>query len=218
MFGHVVVDEAQDLTAAEWQVLLWRCPSRSFTVVGDRAQSRSPFPEAWEERLAAVGLPRARVLRLSINYRTPASLMAPAAAVTTAARPDVLVPESVRTGGRPLVVERADDGVHLVAAAVTRAVELLGGRGTAGVVLHPDRARPPAPEGLAFYAPEDLQGLEMDVVVIVEPVELWQDDEAAAPSLYVTLTRATQSVVLLHQRELPAAAVPLLQHLAPAAG
>lgn len=60
--------------------------------------------------------------------------------------------------------------------------------------------------GVAFYAPEDLQGLEMDVVVIVEPAELFGDDDAAAPSLYVTLTRATQAVVVLHQRELPACA------------
>lgn len=218
VFTHVVVDEAQDLTAVEWQVVLWRCPSRSVTVVGDRAQCRSPFPESWEERLARVGLPRARVLRLSINYRTPIALMAPAAAVITAARPDVLVPEPIRTDGRPPMVERVGDRVDLVPAAVVRAAELLGGQGTAGVVLHPDRQRPAAPEDVTFYAPEDLPGLEMDVIVIVEPAELWRDDEAAAPSLYVTLTRATQAVVVLHHRELPTCALPLTRHLAGAAG
>lgn len=80
-FPHVVVDEAQDLTGVEWQVLLWRCPSRSFTVVGDRAQSRAPIAESWVERMASVGLPRARVLRLSMSCRTPAALLEPAAAV-----------------------------------------------------------------------------------------------------------------------------------------
>ena len=209
-FSHVVVDEAQDLTAVDWQVLLWRCPSRSFTVVGDRAQSRTAFAESWAERMAAVGLPRARVLRLSINYRTPRALMEPAAAVILAARPDVAVPEAIRTDGRPLVVERLSEGADLVAVAVGRAVELLGGSGTAGVVLHPSRQRPGAPEGVGFYVPEDLQGLEMDVVVIAEPAELWGDDEAAAPSLYVTLTRATQAVVVLRTRELPACALPLV--------
>jgi hypothetical protein len=210
VFTHVVVDEAQDLTAAEWQVLLWRCPSRSFTVVGDRAQSRSPFPESWAERMAAVGLPRARVLRLSVNYRTPAVLMAPAATVIRAARPDVGVPDAIRTDGRPPQVSRLADGGDLAEAAVARAVELLGGSGTAGVVLHPDRQRPTAADGVTVYSPEDLQGLEMDVVVIVEPAELWHDDDAAAaPSLYTTLTRATQAVVVLHQRELPACAWPL---------
>jgi len=209
VFTHVVVDEAQDLTAAEWQVVLWRCPSRSVTAVGDRAQCRAPFPQSWEEHLAAVGLPRARVQRLTINYRTPIALMTPAAAVITAARPDAVVPEAIRTDGRPLVVERVGDGTDLVAAAVVRAVDLLGGQGTAAVVLHPDRQRPAAPADVRFYAPEELQGLEMDVVVVVEPAELWPDDEAAAPSLYVTLTRATQAVVVLHCRELPTCAWPL---------
>ena len=213
VFSCVVVDEAQDLTAVEWQVLLWRCPSRSFTVVGDRAQSRQPFPESWQERLAAVGLPRARVLRLSINYRTPARLMAPAVEVITAARPDVMVPEAIRTDGRPLEVEHVPDAADLVPLAVARAVALRGGQGTAGVVLHPERPRPTAPGGVTFYAPEDLQGLEMDVVVVVEPAELWRDDEAAAPSLYVTLTRATSAVVVLHSRELPACALPLARHV-----
>lgn len=209
-FSHVVVDEAQDLTPVEWQVVLWRCPSRSVTVVGDRAQARQPFPESWEERLAAVGLPRARVLRLSVNYRTPRTLMTSAAAVITAARPDVLLPEAIRTDGRPLVVQRLGDEADLVAEALACAAELRG-EGTAGVVLHPDRPRPPAPEGVTCYVPEDLQGLEMDVVVIVEPAELWQDGEHAAASLYVTLTRATQAVVILHSQDLPACALPMAQ-------
>ena len=132
----------------------------------------------------------------------------------TAARPDALVPEAIRVDGRPLQVERVS-GVDLVPAALARAAELLGGSGTAGVVLHPDRPRPAAPPpGVSCYAPEDLQGLEMDVIVVVEPAELWRDDEAAAPSLYVTLTRATQAVVVLHSRELPACALPLTRHLA----
>jgi len=199
-------------------VLLWRCPSRSFTVVGDRAQSRAPFAETWLERMTQVGLPRARVLRLSVSYRTPAVLLAPAAAVITAARPDVQVPEAIRTDGRPLEVQQLSPQVDLVAAAVARATELLGGQGTAAIVLHPDRPRPVAPQGVGFWVPEDLQGLEMDVVVIVEPAELWGDDEAAAAGLYVTLTRATQAVVVLHVQPLPACAQPLTLRRRPTGG
>ncbi|MEK8228515.1 hypothetical protein NKG05_24585 [Oerskovia sp. M15] len=70
-FAHVVVDEAQELTDAEWQMLLLRCPSRSFTVVGDRAQARHGFAESWHERLERVGLDRIAQASLSINYRTP---------------------------------------------------------------------------------------------------------------------------------------------------
>ena len=215
VFAHVVVDEAQDLTGMEWLALLWRCPSRSVTAVGDRAQSREAFDERWAERLAAVGLPRARVLSLTVNYRTPAVLMRPAAAVICAARPSVPVPEAIRPDGDPLVVQRVDDQGRLVDAALARAVDLLTHGGIAGVVAHPDRHRADAPSAVTFFAPEDLHGLEMDVVVIVEPAELWDDSEAAAASLYVTLTRATRSVVVLHARELPACALPLL---APAAG
>lgn len=74
-FAHVVVDEAQELTDAEWQMLLLRCPSRSFTVVGDRAQARHGFGETWQERLERVGLDRVRLATLSINYRTPTEIM-----------------------------------------------------------------------------------------------------------------------------------------------
>lgn len=70
-FAHIVVDEAQELTDAEWQMLLLRCPSRSFTIVGDRAQARNGFTESWQERLERVGLDRITVASLSINYRTP---------------------------------------------------------------------------------------------------------------------------------------------------
>ena len=70
-FAHVVVDEAQELTDAEWQMLLDRCPSRSLTIVGDRAQARHGFTESWQERLARIGLDRVALASLSINYRTP---------------------------------------------------------------------------------------------------------------------------------------------------
>ena len=208
LFAHVVVDEAQDLTGMEWLALLWRCPSRSVTAVGDRAQSREPFTESWKERLAGVGLSGTRVLRLSINYRTPAILMHPAAAVIRAARPTVDVPEAIRSDGCPLVVERVEG--DLVEAAIARAVELVADGGTAGVVAHASRHCSELPQSVSFFTPADLQGLEMDAIVIVEPAELWDDSDAAAASLYVTLTRATQAVCVLHQRDLPASALPAL--------
>src|SRR4051794_41599731 len=79
-FAHIVVDEAQELTDAEWQMLLLRCPSRSLTVVGDRAQARHGFTETWQERLARIGLDDVRLASLGINYRTPEEGMAEARA------------------------------------------------------------------------------------------------------------------------------------------
>ncbi|MGE5135452.1 MAG: RNA polymerase recycling motor ATPase HelR, partial [Gemmatimonadota bacterium] len=83
-FAHIVVDEAQELTDAEWQMLLLRCPSRSFTIVGDRAQARHGFAESWAERLARIGLDRISLASLTINYRTPREVMAVAEPVIRA--------------------------------------------------------------------------------------------------------------------------------------
>ena len=102
-FAHIVVDEAQELTDAEWQMLLLRCPSRSFTIVGDRAQARHGFTESWQERLERVGLDRISLASLSINYRTPEEVMAEAEPVIRAVLPDANVPTSIRSTGVPVV-------------------------------------------------------------------------------------------------------------------
>ncbi|MGX1626181.1 RNA polymerase recycling motor ATPase HelR, partial [Streptomyces sp. NPDC055506] len=102
-FAHIVVDEAQELTDAEWQMLLLRCPSRSFTIVGDRAQARHGFTESWRERLERVGFDRIDLASLSINYRTPQEIMTAAEPVIRAVLPDANVPASIRSGGVPVV-------------------------------------------------------------------------------------------------------------------
>jgi DNA helicase IV len=100
-FAHIVVDEAQELTDAEWQMLLLRCPSRSFTIVGDRAQARHGFTESWQERLRRIGLNQISLASLSINYRTPEEIMAEAEPVIRVVLPDANVPTSIRSGGEP---------------------------------------------------------------------------------------------------------------------
>jgi len=102
-FAHIVVDEAQELTDAEWQMLLLRCPSRSFTIVGDRAQARHGFAESWQERLERIGLDRINLASLSINYRTPEKVMAEAEPVIRAVLPDAKVPTSIRSSDVPVV-------------------------------------------------------------------------------------------------------------------
>ena len=101
-FAHIIVDEAQELTDAEWQMLLRRCPSRSFTIVGDRAQARHGFPESWQERLERVGFDTINLASLTINYRTPEEVMAEAEPVIRAVFPDANVPTSVRSSGVPV--------------------------------------------------------------------------------------------------------------------
>src|SRR6202042_1210691 len=108
-FAHIVVDEAQELTDAEWQMLLLRCPSRSFTVVGDRAQARHGFTESWRERRERVGFNQINLASLSINYRTPEEVMAEAEPVIRAVLPDANVPISIRSSGIPVVRGPASD-------------------------------------------------------------------------------------------------------------
>ena len=100
-FAHIVVDEAQELTDAEWQMLLARCPSRSFTIVWDRAQARHGFTESWQKRLERIGLHQISLASLSINYRTPEEVMAEAEPVIRAVLPDANVPTSIRSTGIP---------------------------------------------------------------------------------------------------------------------
>src|SRR2546429_5745812 len=86
-FAHIVVDEAQELTDAEWQMLLLRCPSRSFTVVGDRAQARHGFTESWRERLPRVGVAQINLAALALNSPTPTRSMTEGAPASPAALP-----------------------------------------------------------------------------------------------------------------------------------
>ncbi|WP_148572730.1 RNA polymerase recycling motor ATPase HelR [Nocardioides caldifontis] len=187
-FAHVVVDEAQELTDAEWQMLLARCPSRSFTVVGDRAQARHGFTESWEERLRRVGLERVALASLSINYRTPAEVMAEAEPVIRAELPDANVPRSVRTGGLPVEHGSAADLDAVLERWLATHPE-----GTACVIGAPVR---PATPRVRALTPVLAKGLEFDLVVLVDPQQLGEGIEGAVDR-YVAMTRATQQLVVL---------------------
>ena len=134
-FAHIVVDEAQELTDAEWQMLLLRCPSRSFTVVGDRAQARHGFTESWRERLARVGFDEINLASLTINYRTPEEVMAEAEPVIRAALPDANVPTSIRSTGVPVLHGSAADLDEILDDWLAKHAE---GEGIACVIGDPD--------------------------------------------------------------------------------
>lgn len=187
-FAHVVVDEAQELTDAEWQMLLLRCPSRSFTVVGDRAQARHGFTESWRERLRRIGLDRIDVASLSINYRTPEEVMAEAEPAIRAALPDANVPTSVRSGGVPVrhgSVAELDSVLDAWLAA--------NDDGIACVIGDPAFRATPRVRSLT---PELSKGLEFDLVVLVDP-ESFGEGVPGAVDRYVAMTRATRQLVVL---------------------
>ncbi|MEU7646973.1 RNA polymerase recycling motor ATPase HelR [Streptomyces huasconensis] len=187
-FAHVIVDEAQELTDAEWQMLLQRCPSRSFTVVGDRAQARHGFPEPWRERLERIGLDQIEVTSLSINYRTPAEVMAEAEPAIRAALPDANVPTSVRSAGIPVVHGSAADLEEILGTWLAAHDD-----GVACVIGAP--AFRPTPR-VRSLTPELSKGLEFDLVVLVDPEAFGAGIEGAVDR-YVAMTRATQQLVVL---------------------
>jgi hypothetical protein len=187
-FAHVIVDEAQELTDAEWQMLLLRCPARSFTIVGDRAQARHGFSESWQERLERVGLDRVAVSTLTINYRTPQEVMAEAEPVIRAALPDANVPTSIRSTGLPVVHGSVADLRAVVDAWLAEHAE-----GIACVVGDPTF---PATSRVRSLTPELVKGLEFDLVVLVGPEAFGAGIEGAVDR-YVAMTRATQQLVIL---------------------
>jgi hypothetical protein len=187
-FAHIVVDEAQELTDAEWQMLLLRCPSRSFTIVGDRAQARHGFSESWRERLERIGLDRINLASLSINYRTPSEVMAEAEPVIRAVLPDANVPTSIRSGGLPVVHGSASELGPILDSWLAAHAD-----GIACVIGDPTFR---ATSRVRSLPPELSKGLEFDLVVLVDPEAFGTGIEGAVDR-YVAMTRATRQLVIL---------------------
>lgn len=187
-FAHIVVDEAQELTDAEWQMLLLRCPSGSFTIVGDRAQARRGFTESWRERLERIGLDRITLTSLTVNYRTPEEVMAEAEPVIRAVLPDANVPTSIRGGGAPVVRGSAADLGPILDTWLAAHAE-----GTACVIGDPTFR---ATSRVRSLTPELAKGLEFDLVVLVDPEAFGVGVEGAVDR-YVAMTRATRQLVVL---------------------
>jgi hypothetical protein len=187
-FAHIVVDEAQELTDAEWQMLLRRCPSRSFTIVGDRAQARHGFTESWQERLERIGLDNIKLASLSINYRTPKEVMAEAEPVIRTVFPNANVPTSIRSSGVHVVHGPTSDlGSILDTWLATHA------DGIACVIGDPTFK---ATSRVRSLTPELAKGLEFDLVVLVDPNAFGISIEGTVDR-YVAMTRATQQLVIL---------------------
>ncbi|HVE47140.1 MAG TPA: AAA family ATPase [Acidimicrobiales bacterium] len=223
-YGHIVVDEAQDLTPMQLRMLGRRSISGSMTVVGDVAQATGArAPSGWDEIVAH--LPRRRpghYTELSVNYRTPAEIMDFAAKVLAVAAPHLKPPRSVRsTGEAPVIVKaRSDELAERVAAlAHDETTEVDGG--TVAVVTMPslleDLAAALEAKGVPFSradrqgieAPVTLipvstvKGLEFDSVVVVEPAAIVSGSAQGLRSLYVALTRATRRLTIVHAEPLP---------------
>jgi DNA helicase IV len=196
-YGHLVVDEAQELSAMDWRVLMRRCPNRSATVVGDLAQRRSAAgATSWDTMLEPYVPGRWVYRSLSVNYRTPAEIMTVAAALLADFAPDIRPPDSVRASGVPPWSRQVTDAELPLAIAEFNDAEAQ--REGTSVVIGP-------PDVPGAVPPSETKGLEFDAVLVVDPDRILSAGPRGAAELYVALTRATQRLGVLHRTPLPAA-------------
>ncbi len=224
-FGHIVIDEVQDLTPMELRMATRRSLNGSMTIVGDLAQATGPLaPSSWDDVLAHLpSRKESRVVGLSIGYRIPAQIMELATKVMMAATPDLRSPTSVRTGDDPpelVEVDSAGDLAGATAAAVKGLADALGDGSIAVVV--PDELVEQIAAGLTDAGIEHgratrgglvndvtvvpvsvVKGLELDGVVVVEPSQIVASEAQGLRALYVALTRATKRLVIVHATPLP---------------
>jgi DNA helicase IV len=230
-YGHIVVDEAQDLSPMQLRMLSRRSLNGSMTVVGDIAQSTGAWAHSdWDEILAR--LPERREPRrteLTVGYRIPAPNMALATRVLVEAAPNVTPPRSVREDGRePLVigVGTADELGPAVVEAVTAELNEVGVGNLA--VITPQSLAEPMSRALTDAGIEHgtaisqglsrqvtvvpvgmVKGLELDATVVVEPAGILDEEAQGWRALYVALTRATKLLTIVHSGELPAVLAPV---------
>ncbi|SNT52529.1 DNA helicase IV [Streptosporangium subroseum] len=219
VLGHLVVDEAQDLSAMQLRALGRRCRTGSATVLGDLAQGTTPWSaRSWTEVLTHLGFEDGAVTELTLGFRVPREVLDFAARLLPSIAPDLAAPQSLRPGSGSLSVRPAPD----LAASLAQAVrEALSREGSIGVIV-PDASvaavskvltdldhRVLSPDTVddhrLLVIPASLaKGLEYDHVIVVEPADIVDAEPRGLARLYVVLTRAVTSLTVLHARELPA--------------
>ncbi|MFC4064731.1 HelD family protein [Actinoplanes subglobosus] len=223
VFGHIIVDEAQELSPMAWRLLMRRCPSRSVTAVGDVAQtSELAGTNSWEQVFEPYVAQRWRLVELSVNYRTPAEVMAVAADVLAAVDPALRPPRSVRSAGVSPWARRVPATTlseELIAEVRKEAALIEEGR--LGVLV-PERLEDSLGAGLLAAVPgaavgeqpdllnhvalmtvRQAKGLEFDSVLVVAPDEIIAESPRGLSDLYVAVTRATRRLGVIHTADLP---------------
>ena len=222
-FAHVLVDEAQELSPMQWRALARRCPTSSFTIVGDLAQGSGPWaPATWDEVVNRIpGRRTFAVTELTVNYRTPARPAALAARVLRETNVRVDPPRAVRDTGEDPVIVRVDRDrlAAEVARVVARERDVIG-PGRLLVACPPavvdevrmqfgddDTTATNAHDALdlpvAVLTTGEIHGLEFDAVVVVEPADIVASTRRGSRALYVALTRTTRRLAIVHSAPLP---------------
>ena len=224
--GHVVVDEAQDLSPMQYRAVGRRCSTGSATVLGDLAQGTTPWStESWEQALFHLGKADAVVEELTAGFRVPREVIAYASRLLPVISPGLTAVESVRESLGSLAVRKVGDAADLDAAVVAACEESLGHEGSTGLIAAdariPALASALTAAGYAYLSPGEettadsrltlvpaslAKGLEYDYVVLDEPsavVDGEPDERTGLRRLYVALTRAVSGLTVLHATALP---------------
>jgi DNA helicase IV len=221
-FGHIVVDEAQELSPMAWRMLMRRCPSRSMTIVGDMAQaSELGGGSSWQGVLGPNLGDRYRMERLTINYRTPAEIAEVAADVLEAIDPGLHAPRPVReTGITPWQAEAPAGELGSFLGELTREESAAIGAGNLAVIVPADRLDeltravgvavpdvvlddPSLDRPVVVLSVKQVRGLEFDSVLVADPARILADSSSGLNDLYVAITRATQRLGVVHEGDLP---------------
>ena len=222
-YGHIVIDEVQDLTPMQLKMATRRSLNGAMTIVGDLAQATGPLaPIDWQDVLDHLPDRKpSRVIGLSVGYRIPGQIMELANRVMAAATPMLRAPQSVRVGDAAPVIVRADgtlgaavaDEVRSITGSLPNAslgviapdsmIDGLSEHLTAAGVNHGTATRTGLDEGVTLVPVSVVKGLELDAVVVVEPARIVADHEHGMRSLYVALTRPTQRLSIVHAEDLP---------------
>jgi DNA helicase IV len=225
-YGHIVIDEVQDLTPMQLRMVARRSLNGSMTVVGDIAQATGAMaPDDWDDVLAHLPDQRpSRVIGLSVGYRIPAQIMELADRVMHAATPNLRSPTSVRLGDEAPTIVRVDpaelmdgvvdatgkmaadisDGNLAVVVPDSMVDEVSAALGAAGVV-HGRATRTALDMGVTVVPVSVVKGLELDGVVVVEPARIVAEEVQGLRALYVALTRSTRRLTVVHAADLPPA-------------
>lgn len=222
-YGHIVVDEAQELSAMQWRLLMRRCPLKSFTIVGDIAQTSSPAgASSWQQAIEPFAQERWKLEELTVNYRTPAQIAEAAARMATAAGLVVSAPKAVRDGKWEPIIQRVAMGtlVPSLVEALPEDLEAIDG-GLLAVIVPPARLREARTAVAGVYGarvgsgaggmdqdivvitPKEAKGLEFDGVIILEPEQMIADAGGKVGDLYVAMTRPTQRLRLIAEGAIP---------------